>query len=276
MPDIFTYTDYRKFLSDSWTERKAQDRRFSHRYIGLRAGFASSGFFSKILTRDVNLSPSGALRLAEIFRLSNQETRFFELLVLYGQARTHEERMLFLDRLVTSRNTRVPLAETSQMSFCKDWRAVAVLQALDLVEHTDNHAGLGKILHPAVDGPEIEKILSLLDELNLAKRNKDGIWRKTQATLSTGEAESDAIDLFHQSTMELGIESLDRWKNEDRSISTLTLSISKATFERLRDKIRCLRREVLDMAASDERPDRVVQVNFQAFPLAVRPAEDLA
>lgn len=276
MPDIFTYTDYRKFLSDSWTDRKAQDRRFSHRYIALRAGFASSGFFSKILSRNVNLTPSGALRLAEIFRLSNQETRFFELLVLFDQARTHEERILFLDRIVTSRNTRVPRAETSQMAFCKDWRAVAVLQALDLVEHTDDHATLGGMLHPPVEESEVRRILELLDELDLARPDDNGIWRKTQATLSTGEAESEAIDLFHQKTMELGIESMDRWSSEDRSISTVTLSISKATFERLRDKLRCLRREALDMASSDEMPDRVVQINFQAFPLAVRPAGDRA
>ena len=273
MPDIFTYTDYRKFLSDSWAERKAQDPKFSHRFIGLRAGFASSGFFSRILSGDVNLTPSGALRLAEIFHLSNQETRFFELLVLFDQARTHEERMLFLDRIVASRSTRVPRAETSQMAFCKDWRAVAVLQALDLVELADDHAGLGGMLHPPVEESEVGRILGLLEELDLAKRDQNGIWRKTHATLSTGEAESEAIDLFHQRTMALGIEAIDRWTSDERSISTLTLSISKPTFERLRDKLRCLRRELLDMASSDELPDRVVQVNFQAFPLAILPVE---
>lgn len=271
MPEIFTYTDYRKFLSDAWTERKSRDAKFSHRFIALRAGFASSGFFSKILSGDVNLTPTGALKLAEIFRLSNRETRYFELLVLYDQARSHEERMLFLDRIVASRNLGVPELETSKTAFCRDWRAVAILQALDLIEHRDDHALLGRMLNPKVDGAEVGRILGLLDELGLASKGDDGIWRKTQATLTTGDAESEAIDLFRQTTMELGIESMDRWTREDRSISTLTLSVSKQTFERLRDKLRCLRREALDMAASDDLPDRVIQVNFQMFPLAVRP-----
>lgn len=271
MPEIFTYTDYRKFLSDAWTERKSRDAKFSHRFIALRAGFASSGFFSKILSGDVNLTPTGALKLAEIFRLSNRETRYFELLVLYDQARSHEERMLFLDRIVASRNLGVPELETSKTAFCRDWRAVAILQALDLIEHRDDHALLGRMLNPKVDGAEVGRILGLLDELGLASKGDDGIWRKTQATLTTGDAESEAIDLFRQSTMELGIESMDRWTREDRSISTLTLSVSRQTFERLRDKLRCLRREALDMAASDDLPDRVIQVNFQMFPLAVRP-----
>ncbi|MBK9576989.1 MAG: TIGR02147 family protein [Fibrobacterota bacterium] len=271
MPEIFTYTDYRKFLSDAWAERKARDAKFSHRFIALRAGFASSGFFSKILSGDVNLTPSGALKLAEIFRLSNRETRYFELLVLYDQARSHEERMLFLDRIVASRNLGVPELETSKTAFCRDWRAVAVLQALDLIEHRDDHALLGRMLTPKVEAAEVGRILALLDELGLAAKGDDGIWRKTQATLTTGDAESEAIDLFRQTTMELGIESMDRWTREDRSISTLTLSVSRQTFERLRDKLRCLRREALDMASSDDLPDRVIQVNFQMFPLAVRP-----
>ena len=271
MPEIFTFTDYRKYLSDAWTERKARDAKFSHRFIALRAGFASSGFFSKILSGDVNLTPTGALKLAEIFRLSNRETRYFELLVLYDQAKSHEERMLFLDRIVASRNLGVPELETSKTAFCRDWRAVALLQALDLIEHRDDHAQLGGMLTPKVDGAEVGRILALLDELGLARKGDDGIWRKTRATLTTGDAESEAIDLFRQTTMELGIESMDRWTREDLSISTLTLSVSKQTFERLRDKLRCLRREALDMASSDDLPDRVIQVNFQLFPLALRP-----
>ena len=85
-------------------------------------------------------------------------------------------------------------------------------------------------------GQEVGRILALLDELGLARKGDDGIWRKTRATLTTGDAESEAIDLFRQTTMGLGIESMDRWTREDRSISTLALSVSKQTFERLRDR----------------------------------------
>lgn len=106
MPDLFTYTEYRKFLSDAWSERKAEDPRFSHRFIAQKAGFTSSAFFSRILTGEASLSPSGALRLAEIFHLGSQETRYFELLVLLDQAKSHEEKMHFADRIASWR--RIP------------------------------------------------------------------------------------------------------------------------------------------------------------------------
>lgn len=273
MPDLYTYTDYRKFLSDAWMERKAQDSRFSHRFIAQRAGFASSAFFSRILSGDVNLTPSGALRLAEVFHLGHQETRYFELLVLLDQARSQDERVHFLDRIAAWRRTPVSVIESSQVAFCKDWRAVAILEALDLVEHRDDHALLGSLLRPSATASETEEVLALLENLGLARRDEHGIWRKTEAILSTGDAESEAIDIFRQSTMELGIASIDRFSREDRSISTLTVTLSKASFERVRDRLRHLRRDILEIARGDEQADRVVQINFQAFPLAIRTDE---
>src|ERR1035437_327115 len=271
MPELYAYTDYRKYLSDAWSERKSLDPRFSHRFIAQRAGFASSAFFSRILSGDVNLTPSGALRLADVFHLGYQETRYFELLVLLDQARSQEERMHFLDRIAVWRKTPVSVIESSQVAFCRDWRAVAILESLDLVEHRDDHAFLGSLLRPAATGDEFEAILSLLEDLELARRDADGIWRKTEAIISTGDSDSEAIDIFRQSTMELGIAAIDRFSREDRSISTLTVTLSKASFERLRDRLRHLRRDILAIARGDDEIDRVVQINFQAFPLVLRP-----
>lgn len=276
MPDILTYTEYRKFLADAWTERKAEDPRFSHRFIAQRAGFSSSAFFSRILTGDVNLTPSGALRLAEVFHLNHQETRYFEILVLYDQARSQEERMHFLDRIATWRKSHVPQIDSSQIAFCRDWKAVAVLETLDLVEHQDDHELLGKMMRPQIPGPEIEKNLRLLEKLGLARRDTAGVWRKTETFLTTGDAEAEAIDIFRQKTMELGIEAIDRFTREDRSISTLTLTLSKEAFERVRDKLRHLRREILEISRSDTEADRVMQVNFQVFPLSIRRPTEVA
>ncbi len=270
MTDIFTFTEYRKYLAQVWTERKAEDPHFSHRFIAQRAGFSTSAFFSRILTGEVNLNPSGALRLAEVFHLNHQETRYFELLVLFDQSRSQEERMHFLDRIATWRKSPLPQIETSQIAFCRDWKTVAVLEALELIEHGDDHEQLGKMMRPQMTGEEIEKNLRLLEELDLARRDEAGIWRKTDGFLTTGDAEAEAIDIFRQKTMELGIEAIDRFSREDRSISTLTVTLSKEAFERLRDKLRHLRREILEISRSDPEADRVMQVNFQVFPVAIR------
>ena len=269
MPDIFAYTDYRKYLAEAWNERKAADRRFSHRAIAARAGFASSAFFGRILSGEANLTPSAVLRLAEVFRLGRAETRYFEHLVLFGQARSQEERALFLDRIVAWRKGKVPQLESDQVEFCENWWVVVVRELLDLMDSDGNPKTLAKMLRPQATAAQVKHALEVLQRLELIEKDSAGIWRKTQGVLTTGELASAAIDTFRKDTMRLAAESIDRFSREDRSISTLTVTLSPATFERLRDRFRHLRREILDMASEDREADRVIQVNIQAFPLAI-------
>jgi uncharacterized protein (TIGR02147 family) len=269
MVDIFAYTDFRKFLSDAWTERKAADKRFSHRAIATRAGFASSAFFGRILSGDANLTPTAALRLAEVFRLDRTETRYFEHLVLFDQARSQEERALFLDRIVAWRKGRVPQLESDQIEFCENWWVVVMREVLDLVESEGDPKALAKILRPAITAAQAKHALDVLERLKMIAKNPQGLWRKTEAILTTGNLEAAAIETFRRDTLRLAGEAIDRFPREDRSISTLTVTLSPATFERLRDRFRHLRREILDMAREDREADRVIQVNIQAFPLAI-------
>jgi len=269
MVDIFAYTDYRKYLSDAWNERKTADKRFSHRAIATRAGFSSSAFFGRILSGEANLTPSAGLRLAEIFRLNRPETRYFEHLVLFDQAKSHEERALFLDRIVAWRKGRVPELEAEQVEFCENWWVVAVRELLDLVDCDGDPKHLAKMLRPSITVAQAKRALEILERLHLAKKDERGFWRKTEAVISTGELAAAAIDTFRRDTLRLGIESIDRFTREERSISTLTVTLSPATFERLRDRFRHMRREILDMAREDRDADRVIQVNIQAFPVGV-------
>lgn len=274
MPDIFTYTEYRKFLQDAWTERKAREPKFSHRFIVQRAGFNSSAFFSRLLVGNVNLSPSGALRLAEVFHLGTHETRYFELMVLLDQARSHEEKMYYADRLASWRRVPVLPLDASKADFCRDWRAVAVLEALEIVEHRDDHARLGALLVPPASPEDVRALLDLLERLGLARKDEGGIWRKTERFISADEVDTESVNRFRRDTMELAREAIDRFDREDRSISTLTATLSKAGFERVRDRLRQLRREILELSRSDDRADRVVQINLQAFPLFLARSEE--
>jgi uncharacterized protein (TIGR02147 family) len=276
MADIFAYTDYRKYLADAWSERKTSDRRFSHRAIASRAGFSSSAFFGRILSGEANLTPSAALRLAEIFHLGRAETRYFEHLVLFGQARSQEERALFLDRIVAWRKGRVPQLESDQVEFCENWWVVVVRELLDLVESDGDPKVLARMLRPQATASQVRQAIEVLHRLALIEKSSDGIWRKTQAVLTTGELAAAAIDTFRKDTLRLAAESIDRFPREDRSISTLTVTLSPATFERLRDRFRHLRREILDMAREDSEADRVIQVNIQAFPLAIADRSSLS
>lgn len=265
--DIFTYTDYRKYLADAWSERKGADRHFSHRAIANRAGFSSPAFFGRILSGEANLTPSAALKLAGIFRLNRSETRYFEHLVMFDQARSAEERAMLLDQIVAWRKGAVPQLAADRVEFCRSWWVVVIRELLDLSPTSSDPQVLAKMVVPSITPDQARNAIDLLDRLGLITRDEDGIWHKTDATLTTGDMADEAIDAFRKDTLRLASEAIDRFPREERSITTLTVTLSNATLDRLRDRLRHLRREILEMAREDAAADQVVQVNFQAFPV---------
>jgi len=268
-PDIYAYTDFRRYLADAWAFRKSNDARFSHRFIAGKLGFSTSAFFPKLLAGEANLAPGAALKLAELFRLNRAETRYFEHLVLYAQARSPEERALFLDEIVAWRRARIPQLPPGQMGLFEHWWIVAIRELIDLGAVSGNAEEIAAMLLPPIKADQAREALEVLEKLGLARRDGNGIWCKTEPVLSTGVVEDAAIDGFRRQTMTLAQEAMDRFGTGERSVSTLTVTLSPSTFERLRDRFRHLRREILDMAREDADADRVYQVNIQAFPLSI-------
>jgi hypothetical protein len=61
---------------------------------------------------------------------------------------------------------------------------------------------------------------------------------------------------------------LDLVPREEREIASLTLCLSAAQFEQLKVELAALRSVLLQRYQSDEAAERVVQLNFQMFPLS--------
>jgi len=273
VPDIFEYFDFRAFLRDAFAARKAENPVFSHRFIAQKAGFGSSGTFARILDGSRKLSMDAAVGLSRVFRLNRAEKEYFEHLVLHNQAEGEAERRFFLEKLATVRKSRVQELRAHQMALFEDWRRIALRETLDLVAHRGDDAALGALLSPPASPEQVRSALDVLRELGLARPDEDGIWRKAEAVLTTpDEGVNEAVRGFQRATMDLAKEALERHPPREREIATLTLAISDSMMERVKDKIRQLRREILEMAREDGRPDRVHQVNIQVFPLT-RPME---
>jgi uncharacterized protein (TIGR02147 family) len=70
--------------------------------------------------------------------------------------------------------------------------------------------------------------------------------------------------------MDRAAEALDTIPREEREISSITLCVSHEVLLDLKERIREFRRELLQLAELEGEPERVVQLNFQLFPLSDR------
>ncbi len=73
MPDIYQFSDYRKYLKQLLEEKKKENRQFSHRAVLLRMGVSSTGFLANVLSGRKNLTPDQVQKLAAILKLKAGE-----------------------------------------------------------------------------------------------------------------------------------------------------------------------------------------------------------
>jgi len=74
---------------------------------------------------------------------------------------------------------------------------------------------------------------------------------------------------FHRTMMERAAEAIDNVPREQREIAALTLCLSESQLSRLKQELTRFRRALLQEYTSGPDATRVVQVNFQMFPLSV-------
>jgi len=268
MKTVFEYFDYRKLLKDLYNEQKGQNRYFSYRALGELAGFASAGFFTKILAGTVNISSKTALAFAKAFCLTKIETRYFELLVMFNQAKTHEERRYYFEQLISMRRTKVKELTSEQYELFSEWYYVVIRELLEFYPFEGNFRALGNMLQPSIQPTEAKHAIETLVRLGLVRLRNDGRYEKTDEAVTTGESWiSVAITNFQMKTSDLAKQALEEDVSKDlREISTLTVSISDNTFETMKEKIQALRRELLELAKKDTKADRVYHANFHFFP----------
>jgi uncharacterized protein (TIGR02147 family) len=268
--DIFAYFGYRAFLRDAYADLKQRQAGFSYRWFARRAGMTSPNFLKLVIDGKRNLSATSAERFATALELSSTETAFFRELVGFGQARTATEKNRHFERIGAYRQHRAVCAlERHQFEYLSHWWYPAIRELVACEGFVENAEWIAGRLVPAITPAQARQALDLLHALGFVDRDERGRLRQRTPMLSTGpEVRSLAVGNFHRQMMERAAASIDLVDRDLRDISGVTIAVSPEAFQRVKQKIVELRAELLALSAADDRPTRVVQVNFQLFPLA--------
>lgn len=268
--DIFAYFGYRAFLRDAYVDLKQRQAGFSYRWFARRAGMTSPNFLKLVIDGKRNLSAASTERFATALELSSNETAFFRELVGFGQARTAAEKNRHFERIGAYRQHRAVCAlERHQFEYLSHWWYPAIRELVACQGFVDDPEWIAGRLVPAITAAQARQALDLLHALGFVDRDERGRLRQRTPLLSTGpEVRSLAVGNFHRQMMERAAASIDLVDRDLRDISGVTIALSPEAFQRVKQKIVELRAELLALSAGDDRPTRVVQVNFQLFPLA--------
>jgi uncharacterized protein (TIGR02147 family) len=257
-------------MKELYEERKKENPTFSYRFIAQKVGFTSAGFFTNILQGKRNISAENIFKFAHLFKLKRHETEYFELLVLFDQAKNHEQKKYYFEKILASKRSKIKVTEARQYEFYSQWFYTAVREVLDVYRFDGkDYAELARKVSPAISAAQAKKAIDLLVSMGFIKRCEDGVYRQSDEFITTGyEAPTVAVTNFLMSTTDLAREAIDRYPREERSMSTLTFSCSADGFKNIEERLKTFRREILEIVRADKNRDRVYHVNFHVYPMS--------
>jgi uncharacterized protein (TIGR02147 family) len=271
-PEVFRYEDYRKFLADHYAYAKEHDYGFSFRVFSKRAGISSSNFLRLVIDGKRNLSASMAPQFAAACGLKQAAADFFCELVAYNQAKTARERTRHYEQLRRFRPFReVHQLDAEQAEYHSQWYLPAIRELSLRPDFSDDPKWIATQLEPAISTRQAKQALATLVNLGLLECDAAGKLRQASALVSTGPGPlSHHVVNFHHAMLQRAGVALDRTPRDEREISSVTVCVSHDKLLELKQRVREFRRSLLEIAELDDDPERVVQINFQLFPLSKR------
>jgi uncharacterized protein (TIGR02147 family) len=270
MIDIFSYTDYRKYLSDVCAHHARATPHLSQRAVALKCRM-DPGNFQRILAGTRNLTITAVDKVAPFLELDRFQREYLRSMVLFCNAGSYDDRKKFFEKMLSCSKSRVRVIDAENYEFYRKWYYSVVRESLSFFPCTDTTAAtLAKMIVPPVTGQQVQKALALLVKLGLAQKDEDGVYRQTDKILSTGnDSRGITLSNFVFDTMNLAKESLARLPGE-ANLSAVSLAVSSEDFARIEEEVRGFRRRVLEIAATSHNPDQVFQCNVQLFPLSIK------
>jgi len=173
-----------------------------------------------------------------------------------------------------SRRNPVSEIRQNQFHYFSKWYHVVVRELITMNRWKDDYFWLARNVYPPISVPQAKQAVKLLHKLGLVKKTSAGFYRQTDTFIkSTDETGQIGVRLFQKKTLELAQSVLDEIQPDKRDISTLTLGVSKEQFSIIKNELRNFRARLLSLCNSQQKLDRVYQLNLCFFPVSVVPEE---
>jgi uncharacterized protein (TIGR02147 family) len=270
--DVFRHRDYRAFLREFYERRKVRRGGYSLRAFSQKAGLRSPNYLKLVMDGERNLTPPMALRFAQACELSAEAVDYFCELVAYNQAQNTLERERHYRQLRRFRRfRRVHQLDAAQEAYYSHWYVPVIRELVVRPDFQEDPKWIAETLLPAISPANARSALGVLGKLGLLKRDANGRLVQSEPLVETPDGPlGHQVVEFHRAMMAHAAEALDRVPRDEREISALTLCISAVQLKELKKELGQLREDLLQRYQADEQAERVVQVNFQMFPLSLQ------
>lgn len=267
-PALFTYLDYRTYLKDEFAWRKVSESGFSVRAFARSAGMPanSATLVSKVILGKRGLNQGMIFKFSKALGLKGEELRFFNLLVQFNQAKSVEEKNhLFMD-ISKFRTPRAKDLVPEQFSIYDKWYYQVLRAYFGIHQDRNNPAHIGREVLPPLSASEVDQAIKALLDSKLIRKKANG-YAVSEPHIALAQGARIKRGKAHIREMtQLSLDILDQVPAPCREYSSLTMYLSEACFESIRDRMRSFREEVKVLLDRDQGEDRIYTMTMQLFP----------
>lgn len=268
MKSVVEYLDYRKFISDFYSERKAMYG-FTWREFARIAGFSNPVYLKQVADGKYNLSTEAAERVAKAVDLVGIESTYFKLLVSFSNAKNDRLRQaVFVQMQAIAKKRKSTALIDDVFKLFKSWK-YSVIRELAVSMDCPTPVEISKMCYPEIPTGEVSAALKLMCKLGVLVQDGTGNYHQTSKVLSMmDEAKPVASTNLQREMGNLALDALSELPFAERSMSGLTIGISSKNYERIVKEIADFRKRITSIVVEDEKTEQVYRLNLQFFPLS--------
>ncbi len=266
--NVFEFSKPTEYLSSLLETKQKINPRFSLRAWARQMGFASPAVLSMILNQKRKLHPKQAIRIKNTLGFSEEESRYFDFLILYANAPSLGEKEFYENVLKTLRpDNQLSSLDLDHFKLISDWYHIAILEMVRLSDFKEDPQWIGQRLMGEISKTKIKDAIQRLLRLNLLTKDASGKLVRTQQRIATPtDIPDEGIKRFHAQRIENALVALKDDFMDERDITAQTVISSKLKIKEAKKMIQTFRRRLSSFLESGPK-EEVVQLNVQLFKL---------
>lgn len=270
MKRIEYYSNYRKFLKDLYADKKKRFSFFSNRYFCRKSGVKSPSLLKEVIESKRNLTDKTISAFAKGFGLNENDTKFFNFLVLFNQSKDPQVKQQLLEQMRgLTRKVKQEVIPIDLYAYYSKWYHPVIRELACILDWKDDFSMLARSVSPPIKKIEARKSVTLLLELGFLIKTDDGKYKQSHPAITTGsEVTSVGVRSLNRHLSVMGTEAVDRFPPTERDITSLTIGISKKSYSLIKEEIQEFKNRVIRIVDDDKESNRVYNLNVHLFPLS--------
>lgn len=256
---------YRTFLIQALELRQVKNQAYTIGSFGRLLGLDASRM-AQILTGKVGISVKRALEIADILKFSEHDKKMFILLVQAEHERNPEKKLNAQNKIAELENEVRHMDDIFHS--ISDWHHHAIVEMIGLNDPSHTNEVMAKKIGIPLEtmNVAIERLLSL--ELIKKASEDESRYVTTEVNRRTGQdIPSESVKVLNEQILEKAAVEIRNQDISNRDYSVTVFQFNKDQMEKLKEKIKNFRREILKEFEMSSDKNSVYSMSIQLFEL---------